>query len=316
MVENPHTSTINPSNLSFLYWIPRFIDFLRKERGYSSFTIDSYRRDLNQWLAFLEQEGGDLLITNITKDHIRSFIIHLYNMQIGNISLRRKISCMRSFFKYLIREGALSANPAREIPLPQFHHKLPYFFTARDLEKVLDNLELKEGFLSKRNFTILELFYLSGIRLRELAGLDIDDVNFQKGTVLVFGKGSKERVAPIGKRGSRILRSYLSERSRISVQLSDANANALFINRQGKRISPRQIERIVSKYLGPVAGEASVGPHRLRHSFATHLLDEGADLRAIKDMLGHASLSTTQLYSHVSIERLKEVYRRSHPRAE
>ena len=295
--------------------IPLFIEHLRRERGYSEFTSDAYLRDLNQWAAFLCQSGKEIPLSEIKRDHVRRFIEFLYLHGLGNTSLRRKLSCLRVFYKYLIRDGVVVDNPVKEIPLPQFNRKLPEFFTVADMESVLDSLACKKGFIANRDCTIIELFYISGIRLRELVGLNIEDVDFSRGTIKVLGKGSKERIVPIGKRGSKILRLYLEERARSIGDILKEDKNAIFLSRNGRRLSPRHVQRISAKYLSPLIGGKSVGPHRLRHSCATHMLDEGADLRAVKDILGHSSLSSTQIYTHVSIERLKEAYRQAHPRA-
>jgi integrase/recombinase XerC len=312
----PQNTRSGISSASASYWIPAFLKFLRVERGYSDFTVQSYHRDLSQFHTFLRETGTELPLSSVDRKIVRKFVESLHNTGAGNTTLRRKISCLRSFFKYLMREGAVSQNPAREIRLPQFHRKLPYYFTVKDLEECLNRLEGRNLGLARRDLAILEFFYLTGIRLRELVQLNIGSVDYTKKTIRVFGKGKKERLVPIGRRGVALLKEYLAVRGELTVKGARLDSEALFINRNGNRISPRQVERITAKYLGPFSGEKSVGPHRLRHSFATHLLDEGADLRAVKDMLGHSSLSTTQIYSHVSIERLKEAYRRAHPRAE
>ncbi len=312
----PHTVCSCPGTQLTSEWLPRFIEFLRVERGYSEFTVDSYGRDLSRFIAFLSVSGDESPLMHIDRKTIRSFIELLHREGVGNTTLRRKISSLRSFFKYLMREGAVLSNPARDIRLPQFSRKLPYYFTVKDLDECLRALEGDRKILARRDLAILELFYLTGIRLRELVGLDTGDIDFGKKTVRVLGKGKKERLVPIGRRGVALLREYLAVREFLAPGGNAVDTQALFINGKGGRLSARHVERIAAKYLGPFSGEKSVGPHRLRHSFATHLLDEGADLRAVKDMLGHSSLSTTQIYSHVSIERLKESYRRAHPRAE
>lgn len=297
------------------YWIHRFLEFLQRERGYSRFTIIEYKRDLAQWLNFFDSLKNVVSLPEIEREHIRGFIEYLYQKGIKNTSLRRKLSSLRSFFRYIIREGVITKNPALSFPLPQFHHKLPHTFTVRELAEGFDKMEMSQDPRSRRNQCILELFYLSGIRLRELVGLNLQDVDFIRGTVRVHGKGSKERIVPIGHRGIKLLQEYLLKRTKLVKSGTFIDSEALFITGRGLRISPRHVERIAAKYLGPLSGEKTVGPHRLRHSFATHLLDEGANLRAVKDLLGHSSLSTTQIYTHVSIERLKDAYRKAHPRA-
>jgi integrase/recombinase XerC len=312
----PHNDRSDPYTELTSGWLHRFTEFLRVERGYSGFTVDSYRRDLRRFIAFLSESGEETPLAGIDRFTIRTFMERIHRDGAGNTTLRRRISSLRSFFKFLMREGAIAANPARDIRLPQFNRTLPYYFTIKDLDTCLNALQGERKILARRDLCILELFYLTGIRLRELVGLDIRDVDYTKKTIRVLGKGRKERLVPIGRRGAAILMEYLTVREQLTARGKSADADALFINTSGGRLSARQVERIAAKYLSPFSGEKSVGPHRLRHSFATHLLDEGADLRAVKDMLGHSSLSTTQIYSHVSIERLKEAYRRAHPRAD
>jgi integrase/recombinase XerC len=291
----------------------KFEKFLRFERGYSDFTINSYITDLFQFFDYIDNNEIKN-ISDVKKNVIRGFLESLYKEGISNKTLRRKLSCLRTFFKYLRRENIVTGNPTYAIPLPRFHKKLPKFLSINQIFNAIDKIELKSP-LDLRNKAILELFYLTGMRLRELVNLDIEDVYFYDMTVKVKGKGSKERIIPIGFSGKNILQQYLSVRDELLKKKKNSNEEALFLSKSGKRISPRDVQRIVEKLLIKFIGGEKISPHILRHTFATHLLNEGADLRAVKDLLGHESLSTTQIYSHISVESLKNIYKQAHPRA-
>jgi len=291
----------------------KFEKFLRFERGYSDFTINSYITDLFQFFDYIDNNEIKN-ISDVKKNVIRGFLESLYKEGISNKTLRRKLSCLRTFFKYLRRENIVTGNPTYAIPLPRFHKKLPKFLSINQIFDAIDKIELKSP-LDLRNKAILELFYLTGMRLRELVNLDVEDVYFYDMTVKVKGKGSKERIIPIGFSGKNILQQYLSVRDELLKKKKNSNEEALFLSKSGKRISPRDVQRIVEKLLIKFIGGEKISPHILRHTFATHLLNEGADLRAVKDLLGHESLSTTQIYSHISVESLKNIYKQAHPRA-
>jgi integrase/recombinase XerC len=291
----------------------KFEKFLRFERGYADFTINSYITDLFQFFDYVDNNEIKN-ISDVKKNEIRGFLESLYKEGISNKTLRRKLSCLRTFFKYLRRENIVTGNPTYAIPLPRFHKKLPKFLSINQIFDAIDKIEVKSP-LDLRNKAILELFYLTGMRLRELVNLDVEDVYFYDMTVKVKGKGSKERIIPIGFSGKNILQQYLSVRDELLKKKKNSNEEALFLSKSGKRISPRDVQRIVEKLLIKFIGGEKISPHILRHTFATHLLNEGADLRAVKDLLGHESLSTTQIYSHISVESLKNIYKQAHPRA-
>ncbi len=291
----------------------KFERFLRFERGYADFTINSYITDLFQFFDYIDNNEIKN-ISDVKKNEIRGFLESLYKEGISNKTLRRKLSCLRTFFKYLRRENIVTGNPTYAIPLPRFHKKLPKFLSINQIFDAIDKIEVKSP-LDLRNKAILELFYLTGMRLRELVNLDVEDVYFYDMTVKVKGKGSKERIIPIGFSGKNILQQYLSVRDELLKKKKNSNEEALFLSKSGKRISPRDVQRIVEKLLIKFIGGEKISPHILRHTFATHLLNEGADLRAVKDLLGHESLSTTQIYSHISVESLKNIYKQAHPRA-
>lgn len=291
----------------------KFKKFLKIERGYTDFTVNSYMTDLFQFFNYLDNNGIND-ISDVNKDIIRGFLENLYKNGISNKTLRRKLSCLRTFFKYLRRENIIYGNPTYAVPLPRFHKRLPKFLTINQIFNAIDNIKCKKT-LDIRNKAILELFYLTGIRLRELVYLNIENVDFYNLTIKVKGKGAKERIVPIGFRGKRVLKKYLNVREGLLKGGFSEDSRALFLSKSGRRISPRDVQRIIEKLLMQFVGGEKISPHVLRHTFATHLMDEGADLRAVKDLLGHESLSSTQIYSHVSIEALKNAYKQAHPRA-
>ncbi len=291
----------------------RFKNFLQVERGYSDFTVQSYLTDLSQFFEFM-QETDIKSLDQIDKNVIRSFLEKLNTSGISNKSLRRKLSCLRTFFKYIRREHLIEKNPTYAIPMPKFHKKVPKFLTINQIFDALDGIK-SDNPLDIRNKTILELFYLTGIRLRELVSIDIGDISFNKLQVKVRGKGAKYRIVPFGMSGKKVLEEYIAVRGTLLSGKASVDKDALFLSKNGKRISPRDVQRIIEKILMPFIGGERMSPHKLRHTFATHLMDEGADLRALKELLGHESLSSTQVYSHVSVEKLKDSYRKAHPRA-
>ncbi|MCP4723528.1 MAG: tyrosine recombinase XerC [bacterium] len=300
------------SEVSLSVKISSFIDYLQKERGYSDFTIDSYRRDLQQFNKFLP----DIDLTKITVSHVKAYLDYLYDKNYSNNTLSRKLSCLRSFYKYLIRKGYISINPLSKIPNPKKKKGLPDFLAEDQLKEALLETRLYEkgeiiyDLKSLRNLSLLQLFYATGIRLRELVGLNIRDVDLESGTVKVSGKGGKDRIIPAGKICIESIKKYLGLRKR-----SNSPNEPLFFGSRNNRINPRTVQRIVADKLNKIGEGIGVHPHLLRHSFATHLLDNGADLKAVQELLGHKNLSTTQIYTHVSIEKLTAAYDQAHPRA-
>lgn len=291
----------------------KFEKFLRSERGYSDFTVKSYMTDVAQFLEYTREIKKDS-IDDIDKNTIRGFLEKLNTDGISNKSLRRKLSCLRTFFKFLRREHSIDKNPTYAIPMPKYHKKVPKFLTINQIFEALDS-KMSGSPLDIRNRTILEVFYLTGIRLRELVAINIGDINFNKMQVRVKGKGAKDRIVPIGSSGKKVIEEYIAVRESLVSRKSSADKDALFISRNGRRLSPRDVQRIIEKLLMPFVGGEKISPHKLRHTFATHLMNEGADLRALKELLGHESLGSTQIYSHVSVEKLKSSYRKAHPRA-
>jgi len=294
--------------------IDRFIDYIALERGASPHTCRAYRTDLELFAAFLGEQGLPRDVTKIDYLTIRLYLGHLYQgKRIKRASVKRKLASLRTFFKYLKREGIVEKNPAKMVAIPKGGRDLPHTLTVDEAFRFLDIPDAASP-LGSRDRAILEFLYSSGLRVGELTSLSLPDLDLGGGMVRVMGKGSKERLVPIGSKAVEALRSYLARRGEL-MEKGKSAPQYLFLNHRGGRLSARSVGRMIKKYLlqGGIVKETT--PHTFRHSFATHLLDAGADLRGIQELLGHASLSTTQKYTHVSSAKLMEVYDRTHPRA-
>ena len=293
--------------------LERYILYLKTERNYSAHTITAYATDLIQFFKFLDQNkinSND----GINKIVLRSFLGLLKNNGFKAKSINRKIACIHTFFKYLIKNGIIEKNPTATLFSLKTGKTLPANIDYNAISKAI-GLTNETTFIGIRDKAILELFYGTGIRLDELSNLTIQDLDFVNDQIRVTGKSSKERIVPLGRASKASLKNYLRIRSQM-VDLLTKKHDALFLNRYGKKISHRGIRGRVSKYLMLVTSSGKTSPHVLRHSCATHLLDEGADLLAVKELLGHSNLATTQIYTHVSAETLKKIYKQTHPRAE
>ncbi len=292
-----------------------FLQYLEKERDFSEKTLCSYQTDLKQFVAFVSDylQSSAVSAQEVDQVCIRHFLGTLRRRGLKRRSVARKLASVRSFFKYLCRMKILRQNPAYGIASPKLDKKLPLFL---DVEQTIRAMELPRGkdFFSWRDRALLEVLYGTGIRVSELVGLDISSVDILSGVIKVKGKGRKQRVVPIGRKALESIREYLPWRERLLQQFASQNP-ALFLNRYGRRLSQRGVQRIVTRYLSVVSEQKGLSPHVLRHSFATHLLDAGADLQAVRELLGHVSLSTTQIYTHVTTDRLKKIYHQAHPRA-
>jgi tyrosine recombinase XerC len=289
-----------------------YFDYLTAERGYSAHTIAAYRNDLKQFVEFLQQQGIESF-DSVTKNILRLFLAHSLEEGLGKKSIARRVASIRSLFKFLHRQRVVRTNPALTLLSPRVERRLPTFLDEQTMQNVVEapDVSLPEG---KRDAAILELLYSTGIRRSELIGLRISDVDFTRKTLKVQGKGSKQRIVPVGSTALRALRAYLDV-ERKKYPPADPQA-PLFVTSRGERLYPVAVHRIVNKYLARVSEVEKKSPHVIRHSFATHLLNRGADLTAVRELLGHESLSTTQIYTHVSTERMKKVYRQAHPKAE
>ena len=270
----------------------------------SGHTIRSYNIDLTSFAEFL----GERKIDDVDHLTLRKFLAHLRSKNLDKSSVARRISCLRSFFKFLMREGYIKANPITGLSTPKREKKLPTFLQEDEVAKLLE--APGDDLMGARDKAILETLYSSGMRVSELTAINNDNIDFIAEVIKLYGKGKKERLAPIGSKALQAIRRY---HSKLPPKLS--SKKVLFLNRSGKRLSGRSVRRIVSKYIMKVRKKENISPHTFRHSFATHLLNRGADLRAVQELLGHANLSTTQIYTHVTTERLKDVYDKVHPRA-
>jgi tyrosine recombinase XerC len=282
--------------------LEKFIRYLEIERNYSRHTVLNYRLDLEDFFRFL---GGSAL-EGVDYLTVRKYLAVLKEKNSQSRTLARHLSSLRSFFRFLTREGLLKANPVTSVSSPKLDRHLPAFLTEEEVSALLKAVAPADEW-GLRDLAILETFYSTGIRISELVGLSLEDMDLIGGIIKVRGKGKKERIAPIGEYAITALRAYLDGRRKQS--------SAVFLNRRGSRITDRGVRGIVGKYLRRANVKQGVSPHTLRHSFATHLLDRGADLRTVQELLGHANLSTTQIYTHLTTEKLKRVYDKAHPRA-
>ena len=298
-------------NSNLVKAIHDFLEYIQKERGFSPHTIEAYSRDLYRFVAFVgEQKLGLTLESALVKPSLRAFTYSLSRSGQRPRSIARKIAALKSFCRYCVKHHLLAVNPAKTIATPKLDKPLPVFLTQKQTEQIVAPRQ-NSGEEHLRNHAIVELFYGSGIRLSELHALNVDSIDRHHETVRVLGKGKKERIVPVTKQSIEAIDQYLGSRKTAVSQ--DAS---LFVNDKGERLSRRQIERVVASELSGVSRQKKRSPHVLRHSFATHLMDGGADIRAVKELLGHASLATTQVYTHVSKEHLLKVYKQAHPRAE
>ncbi|HET6974892.1 MAG TPA: tyrosine recombinase XerC [Pyrinomonadaceae bacterium] len=302
--------------------IEQFLEHLRYERNVSSHTLRNYSSDLEQFLDFLapaDPKTGKRNTPEVSAiDHltIREWLASMHTAQKKKASIARKLAALRTFFQFLVREGMLELNPAKLVATPKKEKKLPKHLSIEEAVRFIESPDLETD-LGKRDRAMLELMYATGVRVAELTTLDLPDVDFRNQLVRVTGKRRKQRIVPFGDPAGEAIRNYLDVRDRflLNAPISKRDDEALFLNYQGTRITTRSVGRMVEKYIRICAGMHNISPHALRHSFATHLLDSGADLRDIQELLGHARLSTTQVYTHVSMEKLIEVYDKAHPKA-
>jgi integrase/recombinase XerC len=295
--------------------VDEFLIYLRISRNSSICTFESYGLDLRQFLVFLEEEQ----VARVEKvDHllIRKYLAKLKMEGFAKSSILRKVACIRSFFKYLCNQGYLQNNPVLGVANPKREKRLPEFLYLPEVNDLL-NLPDKSSKLGLRNAAILEVLYSSGIRLQEIVGLTLRDIDFSRGYFRVFGKGGKERIVPFGGAAKRALEKYLKEvRPGLQAQNStEPQFDNVFLNYRGTRLSGRSIQRLFDKYIKQLALNRKISPHTIRHTFATHLLENGADLRVVQELLGHIDISTTQIYTHLTKERIRSVYLKTHPRA-
>jgi integrase/recombinase XerC len=335
--------------------IESYLEYLVSVKNSSPHTISNYGRDLRQFVDFLTPPGAALpALTAITHGIIREFVAHLHDQGLEKSSIARKLAALRSFFKYCVREGMIKESPARLVPTPKLPKRIPSILSAEEMNAFLNHLAemggslpgkknaakknwpaidavalrtepklREERLLLRRDRALLELLYAAGLRVSELTGLDLADIEQNERMLRVTGKGNKERIVPYGGKAQEALGKYWPLREELLLQTSGGYAShratphseAVFLNYAGRRLTQRSVGRIVKKYVRLVNMNWDLHPHSLRHAFATHLLADGADLRAIQELLGHQSLSTTQKYTHASIRQLMDIYDRAHPHA-
>lgn len=295
-------------------YLSSFEDFLSSERNYSKHTLKAYIADIKEFglvlkdMGLISADNGEIDFAHMDETPIRTFISRLYGKN-KRVSISRKLASIRTFYEFLIRNGTIKSNPAKLVPTPKGEKRLPTFLTVDEVVKLVETPG-SENVYESRDRAILELLYSCGLRVSELVGINLNNLDLISMSVKVLGKGNKERMVPLGSKASAAIKTYLSQR--LDLKPED---DYLFVNSRGGRLSTRSIDRIIKKYAAISGIPKNISPHVLRHTFATHLLGGGADLRAIQEMLGHKSLSTTQRYTHISIEKIMEIYDKTHPRA-
>jgi integrase/recombinase XerC len=302
--------------------LTQFLEHLRYERNVSEHTLRNYASDLQQFRDYLAPANPktgkrtEPPIAGVDHITIREWLATLHSAQKQKTSIARKLAALRTFFQFLVREGMLEMNPAKLVSTPRLEKKLPKHLSIEEAVKFIESPNLETD-LGKRDRAILELMYATGVRVAELTKLNLGHIDFRNRLIRVIGKRRKERIVPFGEPALEALKNYVEIRDGFldAAPISEREPEALFLNYQGTRITTRSVGRMVEKYIRECAGRYDISPHALRHSFATHLLDSGADLRDIQELLGHARLSTTQIYTHVSMEKLIEVYDKAHPKA-
>lgn len=295
--------------------LAEFLRHLSLEKNASEHTVKSYREDLNQALTFFREQGGvrGQEPRQISTRHVRAYLAWLHEQQYSKATIARRMAAVRSWFRFLCRQGVVEGNPADGLRSPRQEKKLPHFLSEEDLNRLLEKPPLGTP-LGLRDRAILETLYSAGVRVSELTGLNVEDVDLDSGLAVVRGKGKRERLAPLGRPALAALKRWLPWREEVAKKKHRATP-AVFLNKNGSRLTSRSVGRLLEKYLALAGLDPRTSPHTLRHSFATHLLDRGADIRSVQELLGHRSLGTTQIYTHVTTSRLKESYHQAHPRA-
>lgn len=290
-----------------------FLDYLKIERNAAKNTIDIYYHDITHFIRFMENENISMLEE---VDHliIRNYLTTLYKQGLSKRSVARHISALRTFYKILMRENVVESNPFKQISLPKQEKPIPHFLYDEEMELILSTMD-SDTSLGQRNIAIIELMYATGIRVSECVQLTLQDIDFDLQTILVLGKGNKERYVPFGEFAKDALSRYILNGRKDLVNKQNTSTNYIFVNAEGAPLTTRGVQYILNKIAKDIGLTVKLHPHKLRHTFATHLLNNGADLRVVQELLGHSTLSTTQIYTHVSKDRLSKVYQNAHPRA-
>ena len=289
-----------------------FLQYLQVERRYSPHTVRSYLNDLDQFSVFLLSQGHDDDPKEVTSHDVRAWIVSLLDSNFSSVSVHRKISCLRVFYRYLRKEGYVKSDPLQKVVLPKRKKSLPGFVEEASLEKLLDEYDFGDGFSGIRNRTIIEMLYLTGMRRSELIGLRNVDIELMEASVKVTGKRNKQRIIPLVKPFIKRLEEYIKLKEEF---VTEGDKGWFFITDKGNKLYDKYVYNTVNSYLAMVTTIEKKSPHILRHTFATHMLNHGADLNSIKELLGHANLSATQIYTHNTFEKLKKIYKQAHPRA-
>jgi len=294
----------------------KFIDYIRYEKRFSAHTITAYQHDLQQFADFLQFRYNQPDIIKATHEMVRSWLVELLSGSITSRSVNRKLSVLKSYFRFCKKQGYINESPMAKVIAPKTSKFLPVFLEKEPLENLFKEIPFEPGYTGMRDKLILMVFYSTGMRLSELCTLKISSVDFQAKTIKVTGKRNKERILPIGDYLLQNIKLYIDERSRLMENSDQKNKEtSLFVTVKGKPVYQRMVYNIVHRYLSQVSTLEKLSPHILRHTFATHMLNDGADLNAIKEILGHSSLAATQVYTHNTIEKLKSIYNQAHPRA-
>jgi integrase/recombinase XerC len=292
--------------------IQSFLDYLKFQKRYSEHTIISYQNDLISFFDFIELKFGDILLEEINASFVRSWLADLKEHGMESKSINRKISSLKSFFKYQLKQGVLEVSPMVTIVSPKIKKRLPQFVEEKDIATLFKHVEFPDTWEGKTDRLLFELLYNTGMRRAELVNLKESQIDKGNTTIKVLGKGNKERVLPVSKELMKSIRQYILDKR---TEFEKVDAMILLVNKKGKKLDPKQVYNIVKRYLSEVTTIDKKSPHVLRHSFATHLMNNGADLNAVKELLGHSSLAATQVYTHNTIEKLKDIHKKAHPKA-
>ena len=292
--------------------IRSFLDYLKFQKRYSQHTITSYQNDLSAFFNYLKMQFDESLVKNIKPSFIRTWLAQLKSEGISSKTINRKISSLKSFFKYQLKQGLIEVSPMSTIISPKVGKRLPQFVEKKDMDTLFDHVEFPDNWAGRTDRLLLQILYNTGIRQAELIGLKENQIDHLNNAIKVLGKGSKERIIPVSNTLMGVITTYSAEKKK---QFSNADTAFLLVNEKGKKLYPKYVYNVAKKYLALVTTIDKKSPHILRHTFATHLTNNGADLNAVKELLGHSSLAATQIYTHNTIEKLKDIFKKAHPKA-